>query len=106
MKKIYQKLVRDNIPDIISMQGKSPGITVLSEEEYKRCLHEKLAEEVNEYLEDDNIGEICDIFEVMYAILESKNISFDEMEKARMKKVKMNGAFRKRIFLEAVEDNL
>ena len=48
---VYNKLVRDNIPDIMLEKGVTPVTRILDEEEYMIELNKKLLEEVNEYLE-------------------------------------------------------
>ena len=55
--KVYNKLVRDNIPDIILKDNELPSTRILGDEEYIKELDRKLMEEVNEYLENDNIEE-------------------------------------------------
>ncbi|WMJ23632.1 nucleoside triphosphate pyrophosphohydrolase [Paludicola sp. MB14-C6] len=102
IEKQYYKLVRDNIPDIITEDGNIPIIRVLSDAEYLDCLNEKLKEEVEEYLHDGNTEEICDILEVLYAILSAKGISVEEIEQKRTIKAYKNGAFNEKIFLEKV----
>ena len=42
MDKIYNKLVRDKIPDIIKSNGENPVIKVLNEDEYKKELEKKI----------------------------------------------------------------
>ena len=102
--KIYNKLVRDKIPEIIKRDNCNPNTRILEEKEYKKELDKKLLEEVNEYLKDDNIEEIADILEVLYAILDTKNTSKKEIDRIRIDKVEKRGAFKKRIFLEKVEE--
>ena len=48
MERIYNKLVRDNIPSIIKGNGATPITRILNEEEYKKELEKKLYEEYNE----------------------------------------------------------
>ena len=67
--KIYNKLVRDNIPEIMIENGAKPVTRILSDEEYLRELNKKLLEEVNEYLESGNILELADIEEVLQSIV-------------------------------------
>ena len=98
--KIYNKLVRDKIEDIMIEKGAKPVTRILSEEEYKKELNKKLLEEVNEYLESNEVEEIADIEEVLIAILEAKNISKENFEEIRQSKVKKRGAFKRRLFLE------
>ena len=45
MEQIFNKLVRDNIPDIIHNNGKKAITRILSDEEYKQELEKKLYEE-------------------------------------------------------------
>ena len=103
--KVYNKLVRDNIPDIILKDNELPTTRILSDEEYIQELNKKLMEEVNEYLSDNNIEEMVDILEVIRAILDYNNISYDDIEEKRIKKAKKRGAFKEKIFLEKVIQN-
>ena len=102
--KIYNKLVRDKIPDIILKDHCLPTTRVLDDEEYLKELNKKLMEEVNEYLEDENIEEMVDILEVIRAILDVKGTSYEEIEEKRIKKAKKRGAFKERVFLEKVTE--
>lgn len=52
--KIYNKLVRDKIPEIIEKDGKSCKTHILSNDEYIVALEVKLNEEVAEYQADKN----------------------------------------------------
>ena len=98
--KIYNKLVRDNIPEIMIENGAKPVTRILTDEEYLIELNKKLLEEVNEYLESQNIEEIADIEEVILAILNIKGITRDNLEEVRKTKTLKRGAFNKKIFLE------
>ena len=62
--RVYNKLVRDNIPDIIRQQGETPVIRTLEDGEFLRCLEGKLREEVEEFLAEKNLNELGDILEV------------------------------------------
>lgn len=100
MSKIYNKLVRDNIPQIMIQNGAEPVTRILNDEEYFQELNKKLTEEVAEYLESYEIVEIADIIEVLRAILELKGISYDDFENIRKEKVRTKGAFKNKIYLE------
>lgn len=102
--KIYNKLVRDKIPEIISNDNQSCKTRILSEEEYLCELNKKLQEELKEYLQSGEIEELADLEEVLRAILDVKNCSYDEFERVRTSKVEKRGAFKQKIFLESVED--
>ena len=101
--KIYNKLVRDNIPEIMIKNKAKPVTRILSDEEYLIELNKKLLEEVKEYLESGEIEELADIEEVIIAILNAKNTTKDNLEEIRQTKVKKRGAFNKKIFLEREE---
>lgn len=103
--KVYNKLVRDNIPDIILKDNELPTTRILNDDEYIQELNKKLTEEVNEYLKDNNIEEMVDILEVIRAILDYNEVSYDDIEEKRVKKAKKRGAFKERIFLEKVIQN-
>ena len=102
---IYNKLVRDKIPEIINSKNSKAVIKKLDDNEYIKELNEKLQEEVKEYLEDNNAEELADIVEVIYAILDFKNIDKKDFEEIRKEKVNKRGAFKERIFLEKVIEN-
>ena len=104
--KVYNKLVRDKIPEIIKEKGDLAETRELSDLEYLKELNKKLKEEVVEYLEDNNVEELADIVEVIYGILNAKNVSLDEFEKIRKDKVDKRGAFSKKIFLEKVIEKI
>ena len=101
--KIYNKLVRDRIPEIIEKDGRKAKTKILDDEEYRKQLNKKLQEEVKEYLEDNNVEELADIVEVVYGILNSMNVTIDEFEKVRKNKKEKNGGFEKKIYLEEAE---
>jgi len=94
--KIYNKLVRDKITDIIEADGRIAKYRILDENEYRRELNKKLQEEVKEYLEDNNVEELADIVEVIYGILNSTDVSIKEFEKIRINKQEKRGAFEKK----------
>lgn len=103
VKKISQmKLVRDHIPQIITDSGRTPITEIIPESEYLTHLDRKLTEEVNEYLESKDIMEICDVLEVLYAIMDAHGYSKAEIEQLRTKKASKNGEFKQRIFLKEI----
>ena len=59
--KVYNKLVRDKIPEIIEADGKVCRTHILSNEEYIVALEAKLNEEVAEYQADKNLEEMADV---------------------------------------------
>lgn len=95
----FNKLVRDRIPEIIKESGRECIITVLEDHDYLKSLNNKLKEELDEYYTDDDITELADLVEVIYAILKYKGISIEEFEKIRLDKKTKRGGFDKGVFL-------
>ena len=62
---MYNKLVRDRIPEIIQSTGKSCTTEVLSSDDYLHMLDAKLDEELAEYHKDQNIEELADLYSGM-----------------------------------------
>lgn len=103
--KVYNKLIRDKIPEIIAKDnGKTCVTRIMSNDEYLESLNAKMQEELNEYLASGEVEELADLEEVLRAILDVKGISYDEFEKIRNEKVLKRGAFKKKIFLESVRE--
>lgn len=102
MTKIYKKLVRDKIPQIIMSRGDTAVTRVLTDEEFLECLTKKLAEEVQEFLSDGTVEELTDIYEVILAILQHMNLTIESFEALRKQKLLEKGGFSERIFLDEV----
>lgn len=100
---IYDKLVRDKIPEIILAKGEQPITRKLEGTDYRIELIRKLSEEVDEYKKDNNAEELADILEVIYALADDMNISLDEVEKIRKEKLLVRGGFKDKIFLIEVK---
>ena len=103
-KKVYNKLVRDKIPDIIEADGKTAKTRILNNADYLQELINKLYEEFEEFKADNSVEELADIEEVLLAIAEALDIKPGELAHKMAEKAVKRGAFKKRIFLESVED--
>ena len=101
---VYNKLVRDQIPDMIRAQGEKPVIRILDTEEYLQHLEAKLDEEVGEYHRDKNVEELADVLEVVYALAEAIGCTKEELMQIYRKKHDARGGFEKRIFLISKEE--
>ena len=106
MDRIYNKLVRDNIPEIIISNGEVPITRILSNEEYKQELEKKLYEEYQEVLNTtnskDRIEELADMLEIIISLAKLEDKSLDDVvEVAKVKRLK-RGGFDKKIYLEKV----
>ena len=103
-KKIYNKLVRDRIPEIIEATGSKCKIEILSDDEYIKMIDAKLDEELAEYHKDQNIEELADLLEVIYAAAVARGYSLEELEAVRGKKAESRGGFEKKILLLETEE--
>ncbi len=101
--KIYNKLVRDLIPEIISVEGKTCITHIAGDEEYERELLKKLSEEVKEFLEGPCEEEIADILEVLDGLVELLGFSHESIERIKAEKKRERGGFVERIILGSVE---
>lgn len=95
----YNKLVRDNIPEILYEKGIPASYRILDEAEFKEYLEKKLDEEVAEFHESKNLDEIIDILEVLYALTEALDHSVFEMGSKRRRKLSERGGFARRVCL-------
>ena len=105
MKKVYNKLVRDNIPNIIKSNGEIPITRILDNDEYKKELENKLYEEYQEVLnssEDDRIEELADMLEIIKALANLENKTLNDVILVAEQKSKKRGAFDEKIYLEKV----
>jgi predicted house-cleaning noncanonical NTP pyrophosphatase (MazG superfamily) len=105
---IYNKLVRDRIPQIIQAKGKEVSTKILTNEEYAIELKTKCLEEVDEYMkaktDEEAKEELADIIEVLNAIAKTHGSSMEEIESIRLQKKKERGGFQEQIFLINVEE--
>ena len=104
--KIYNKLVRDLIPDIIEKSGNECRTRILSDEEYLKMLDAKLDEELSEYHQDQNIEELADLLELIQAATIARGYTLEELESVRAEKAKKRGGFDKKIFLIDVAEKI
>lgn len=101
--KVYNKLVRDKIPAIISADGKTAKTRILNDKDYLKELIKKLGEEAKELEKEPGIEELADVKELVIAIREVMNIHAGELEDLRRRKAFERGRFKNKIFLESVE---
>lgn len=98
--KVYDKLVRDRIPEIIESSGNKCEIEVVSDEIALEYLYKKLSEEVSELLEDKNLDEIADVMEVLFAIGSKYGYSEEDVLNRRNEKRDSRGGFENNLILK------
>lgn len=101
---IFNKLVRDKIPEIIESNGERAFTRFLNDEEYLAALIEKISEEQKELFDADSpakkLEELADLQEIINAIAAQIG-SIDELENIRAEKERKRGGFSNKIFLES-----
>ncbi len=104
MEREFNKLVRDNIPDIIANNGEESITRILEDDEYKVELYKKLLEEANEVISskdsDETLEELADVLEILRSIAKLNGKTLDDILKIANQKELKRGGFEKRIFLE------
>ena len=102
--KIYNKLVRDNIPNIIEANGEQAVYRVLSDEEYWNYLLKKDSEELEEVRQAQSKEEIkeelCDKLEIIRAMASFHDFTLEDIIEGANLKRETKGSFEKRLILE------
>lgn len=98
--KIYNKLVRDKIPQIIEKDNCNCKTHIANDLEYTKELEKKLIEETQEYITDKNLEELADIMEVICALAENLGFTEKDLLNKRNEKNSLRGGFKDRIILE------
>ena len=96
---VYNKAIRDNIPQIILKLGSKCHYKVLSDEDFLPHLEEKLHEELEEYEVSKSVMELADMIEIIYRIAELRSVSREDLEKMRIDKREKRGGFDNNLFL-------
>ena len=105
MEQVYDKLVRDKIPEIIEANGEKPIIRILSDE-YWEYLLKKDQEELEEVREASSLikkkKELADKLELIRTMAIYNGFSLEDILEEANQKEQKNGGFSKRILLEKV----
>lgn len=96
------KLVRDNIPKIMSDNSQVCNYAKIQNDEfYESFLRQKLIEEVNEFLAaedvDKAVEEIVDVKTVLIALQKAYKVSDEDFNKLYNAKLEEKGAFDEKI---------
>jgi predicted house-cleaning noncanonical NTP pyrophosphatase (MazG superfamily) len=108
-KHVFNKLVRDKIPENIEAQGEKVEYRPIPADSKLIYLKRKIIEEAFEFFwerqEDKRLEELADLFEVIRAICNELNISLDKLEEIANNKSNQKGGFEKGFFLFGTEDS-
>ena len=103
MRRTYNKLVRDRIPEVIESQGGSCQCRVLAKDEYVQALKAKLVEEAQELLDTDDrqslLRELADVMEVVDSLLKATGLTISALREEQRRKREERGGFERRLSL-------
>jgi predicted house-cleaning noncanonical NTP pyrophosphatase (MazG superfamily) len=102
LRKEYNKLIRDRIPEILEDQDVQFAVEEMSQAEYCQALRQKLIEEAREAAaasEHELINELADIWEVIDAIMNAYKISRNQVLACQMQKQIERGMFNRKLRL-------
>jgi predicted house-cleaning noncanonical NTP pyrophosphatase (MazG superfamily) len=106
---VYNKLVRDRVPEILISKGHVPLMRVLAQPEYVHYLKQKILEEASEVVQatsrDAFLTELTDLLEVIESLTIASGITLDQLKEQQKSRRLARGGFEKRIFLEKVDEN-
>ena len=101
------KLVRDKIIETLNASKIGASVHVLSQEEYIKCLKDKLLEEVVEAQEasdsEKTLEELADLIDVSMALAAAHGFSREDLEEQSLKKCAKYGGFAERLYCEYME---
>jgi predicted house-cleaning noncanonical NTP pyrophosphatase (MazG superfamily) len=106
MKKYYNKLVRDRIPEIIDNAGNTCETTRFNPEDYRQALKQKILEEAREIADappEELLTEIADLYEAIDALLAAHGRSREEAIALQERRRRERGGFEEQIQLVWVE---
>jgi predicted house-cleaning noncanonical NTP pyrophosphatase (MazG superfamily) len=102
MRKEYDKLVRDRIPEIIRQDGRQCGVEVMPEDEYVQALKDKLVEEAQEAAAagpENLVKELADLYEVVDALMAACGIDREIVMAKQEERRQSRGGFDQRLRL-------
>ena len=105
--KIYNKLVRDKIPDIIASEGRTCETEIMDDAEYKQALQDKIVEEgeeIRKSSDEELVTEIADLYEVIDALIAVYGLSKEEILRRQAERRESRGGFEKKIKLTKTLD--
>lgn len=104
----YYKLVRDRIPEIIRLSGKTCRTRPLMGEELLLRLRDKLQEETGEYLnattDEQSLEELADVVSVIEALVAMHGADWTGLMQIKDAKDIARGGFSQGIFLIDADD--
>lgn len=100
--RIFKKLIRDNIPEIMEKEGRKLNVRTLNDDtEYNDALLNKLIEEIQEMRQgEDPKKQIAYFYEIIDALAALRGLTKKEIAGEQKRAKNERGGFEKRLFLE------
>ncbi len=102
-RRVFRKLVRDDIPDRITEGGETVTLAEIAKSEVRAALVSKLFEESHELLGADTpqdvTAELADMLEVVRALADATGVEWSDVESATASKRSARGGFAKNVVL-------
>ena len=107
MRIIYEKLVRDRIPEIMDREGVRYEVGTLDRDAFREALLAKVVEEAEELRAAASRGEvvkeIADVYEVLDALMALEGIDAGEVRDVQTARRRDRGGFERRLVLRWTE---
>jgi predicted house-cleaning noncanonical NTP pyrophosphatase (MazG superfamily) len=104
----YNKLVRDNIPNLIEQTGKIVKYEIADSAFLKAYVKDKILEEAEELFQaeslDNEIEEVIDLLTIINKFIDVCQINKDQLNKAIKEKGNHKGFFENNYYLLSIED--
>ena len=90
---LYNKLVRDKVPEQIERSGKSCTVEVVDDDQYRALLDRKLDEEMDSYQAHRSADDLASLLELIHAAADARGWKWEELEQLRLKKRAQKGGY-------------
>ncbi len=94
--KVYNKLIRDRIPEIIASSNRLFEVATMTPTEFEAALREKLIEEAVEVKEADAahlLTELADVQEIVQTLIRLHGLTFEALQQEQEKRRQERGGF-------------
>ena len=101
---LYNKLVRDKVPEQIEHTGKSCDVVVAGDDQYCALLDRKLDEEMAAYQAHHSADNLASLVELIHAAADARGWSWEELERLRLEKRALKGGYDRHLLLRQIEE--
>lgn len=103
MRKKYEKLIRDRIPEVMDAEGVAYELDTLDDDAFRRALRAKLVEEATEAAACEGPvelrKELADLLEVVEQMIATEQLDPTEVRRLQERRRAERGGFERRLWL-------